>query len=158
MIESPADLAVEVMAVIETHQDRHDQMSYRRDASYTGTIEDYREDPLNPACQTSFCFAGWVAALDRVRWADYLLTIGDPDVCDCSGLRCMVAAHQMPVDQYAARRLGLYVGTVLFDSHNDLDALRAGVKALVNGENVEDAVYRVRHAEYDSHCTCRACL
>lgn len=160
------DLGVTAMAIIETHPERHNQEQWR--IEYDGRpVEDFPDDPLNEGCGTAACMAGWVALLDRVKWATnhihpwlyYGDKVADPDSCTCPPERrfCTCGNH-ISVSAYARQRLGLDPAgaDALFDPENTTNDLRAGVKAMVNGENVEDAVHR-SHSEHDN-TRCKECF
>jgi hypothetical protein len=155
-------LARTVLSIIQDNQQRWDQSAWRHDrgtdvitycTTPTTAIEAFPEDPLNPACTTSFCFAGWVAALDGVRWAKggNGMSIGNPAVCDCTTFCCEKPEHQMTVDRYAAARLGIddADACALFASANTLDELVAGVEAIEGGYGVREAFRRVMDGDDD---------
>lgn len=149
---SPENLAIVVLAAIEHNLKRWDQGSWRIDhgndvgeycTNPTTAIEAFVDDPFNPACTTSFCYAGWVGAYDRVKWVKGSNEmIGDPARCDCTGHCCENFEHQMPVGSYARSRLGLayHEAEALFNGDIDLEQLRAGVAAIVAGTDVSDAI------------------
>jgi hypothetical protein len=152
------DLAIEVLAIIEDNQLRWTQGNWRMEVNGTETaVEEYHEDPLNPACTTAFCFAGWVGALRLVKWAADAdrahspspETIGDPERCDCTGVVCNKPKHMMAIEDYAARVLDLddRAATALFNGENSLLALRAGVDAMIRGDNLVDAIRTVHDRE-----------
>lgn len=58
-----------VLAHIETHQDRWWQGIWRTDLSKLGDDSRAEEGRQMATCGTAFCFAGWKAELDGVRWA-----------------------------------------------------------------------------------------
>lgn len=164
MINVNKDRAVEAMSVIETHPDRHDQGAWRTEkGTERNAYENFRDDPLNPECGTAGCLAGWVAFLDGVRWAGiYNIEfarwyraadmVSDPDRCTCPPQdRLCTCGNYMTVNDYASQRLGIDVdeANALFDGDNDLSDLREGVKALMNGENVYEAVHMSRHENDD---------
>ena len=140
------DRAVEALAIIETYPERHQQASWRADfGELRGRVENFFEDPLNPACETAFCLGGWIVALDHLRWAvgqdGYPLShlVEDPRRCKCPPeQRYCDCGHFMSVGTYAALRLGITTeeGDALFGSDNSVDDLRAGVKALMNDEDI----------------------
>jgi len=151
-----ADLATEVLALIEDNQERWYQGNWRMDQSIDGVnvapcsngatehvVELYADDPLNPACETSFCFAGWVAAVKGVKWAKgNQELVGDPDKCDCKTLCCEVPEHQIFVSVYASNQLGIdsYEGDALFCGDNSIYALERGVEAIRDGESVREYI------------------
>jgi hypothetical protein len=96
--------------------------------------EMFAEDPLNPACTTSFCFAGWVGAIKGVKWAKGdQENVGDPERCNCTTLCCTNYDHQMSIGAFAQQQLGIasYEGEMLFSGDNDIDRLRQMVHELV---------------------------
>lgn len=151
-LEGP-ELASEVLEIIEDNTHRWRQGSWRTDigvdaGQYCTTpvtaIEAFADDPFNPACTTAFCYAGWIGAYDRVKWAKGdPQSIGDPTKCDCTTFCCTVGWHQMPISIYAGRRLGIqeWEWDVLFDGDNSLGVLRVGVQAIVDGDDVADAIH-----------------
>lgn len=152
------DVAVTALAIIETHPERHDQENWRVEDRDGKPVEDFADDPLNDECGTSGCLAGWIAFLDRVKWAGNPVypglhqadRVADPDRCTCApDERFCVCGYNMPISFYAQRRLGIDYeeASALFDPANTTDDLSAGVKAVVNGEDVTDAVHR-SHAEH----------
>jgi len=145
-----ADLAAEVVGLIETNIVRWYQDSWRHNGEPEERYEAYREDPLNPECKTSFCLAGWVGAIDGVKWytdgsetnpvtgatapimsVEY---IGDPRRCDCETPWCTKLSHIISISDYAARRLGLVDddARLLFHGENTLDDLGLLVNAMVD--------------------------
>jgi hypothetical protein len=152
------DLAVEVLTLIEDNQLRWTQGSWRLEINgYESAVEEYHDDPLNPACTTAFCFAGWVGALRLVKWAaddgryhhPSTEIIGDPDLCDCPGNVCVQGRHYMSIQDYAARVLDIddRAAIALFNGENSLLALRAGVDAMIRGDNLVDAIHTVHDRE-----------
>jgi hypothetical protein len=153
-------LAQEVLTLIEENTARWEQGSWRVDngpadeavcTTPISSIEAYAEDPLNPACTTSFCFAGFVGAVKGVKWAKNNIheDIGDPDRCDCKGFCCIDPEHQMSIGIYARRVLGLeeYDADKLFNGDNSLSTLQGYVEDIVQhgeilsynyGDNDED--------------------
>ena len=176
-IEVDKDLAVTAMAIIETHPDRWDQGSWRMDP-LTGPVgrgrkplEDFADDPLNEDCGTTGCLAGWVAFLDRVKWgANKHMTVGgqplqfgdmvqNPDRCVCApDARFCTCENLMPVQEYARLRLGMnpQEADALFNGDNGLEDLKAGVKALANGQDVAWAVHQ-SHQEHGNEA-CSECF
>jgi hypothetical protein len=157
------DLAVTALSVIEMYPSRHNQESWRDDRDDRHRIEDF-DDPLDEACGTAFCHAGWIATLDGAKWAAKVdqypmpLLKGDrvahPEYCTCPPQdRYCTCGNDMPVSVYAAERVGLSdpEAEALFAAHNKVEDLRAGTKALVNGEDVYDAVHR-SHEEHGRIC------
>lgn len=144
------ELATEVLEIIEENLGRWDQGSWRHDlddeaycTAPVTAVEAFAEDPLNPACSTSFCFAGWVGALDGVKWAKGSSDrIGNPQRCTCTTYCCEEEHHQVAIDSYAAYRLGItaHQGDALFSGDNGLEDLRNGVEAIVAGTDVALAV------------------
>lgn len=66
------ELMYKVFRYIENNRDRWNQASWVEDPSGgdTGTIDKmktYAEDPLNPSCKTTGCFAGWTVLLSGYR-------------------------------------------------------------------------------------------
>lgn len=163
------DLAVTALSVIETRPERWDQGSWREDFNNPDRpIEDFHDDPLDDQCGTAFCMAGWVAALDRAKWAGRLTSVGrnnyrfdmygdrvaDPDRCTCPPQRPFCTCENtMLVSEYAQMRLGLTVdeADALFNGDNQIEDLRAGVKALLNGEDVDTAVSTSRWGRDDDY-------
>jgi hypothetical protein len=150
------DVAVTALAIIETHPERHNQEEWRTDSGHP--IEDFPDDPLNEECDTAGCLAGWVAFLDRVKWATkhpwmhYGDQVADPDRCTCPPeSRFCICGNHMRVATYAQERLGLSAveADSLFGPENTVDDLRAGIKALVNGEDVDVAVHE-SHLEHEN--------
>jgi hypothetical protein len=156
------ELATVVLDLIEANLMRWNQGAWRADTvtlqpDYcanppTEAIEAHLEDPLNPDCTTSFCFAGWIAALDGVKWGKHDQesvgwkgTWDDPQPCDCTSLCCTDTAHQTHISHYARHRLGIasHEGDALFSGDNDLSALRIGVEAINDGRDVDDAIRSV---------------
>jgi hypothetical protein len=142
-----AELAKQVLAIIEDNPRRWRQDAWRRDCILPeSSVERHREDPLDAGCGTAFCFAGWVAALDGVRWypTGTYDWIGAPEKCDCTDVDglCHDSRHTEVLSDYAAWRLGLDDddAEALFDSGNGIDDLRRGVDALAAGESVYDAI------------------
>jgi hypothetical protein len=145
-------LATEVMELIEDNLSRWYQGSWRQDNGPDGeqvctapvtAIEAFAEDPLNPSCTTSFCYAGFVGAIKGVRWAKGRQeNIGDPKVCDCTTFCCEVDSHQISVATYAAEQLGIELGDAdaLFNGENNVEQLRSGTQAIVYGWSVVDAI------------------
>jgi hypothetical protein len=160
------ELATEVMAQIRANITRWHQGSWRTmtvdlrteddvpsEESVFGnrydalhSIELYREDPLNPHCQTAFCEAGWVAALDHVKWAHKSIDlegssrVADPDLCDCTTLSCTVVEHTLSVMQYAQKRLKITwaEADILFHSQRTLSDLEQLNAAIAEGVNLLD--------------------
>lgn len=133
------ELAVVVMEQIEGNLDRWRQSSWRVELNGQ-PIELYLDDPTNPSCTTAFCFAGWVAALDRVKWCQARpeAWIGNPEVCDCPGPFCTdLMDHGIDVSRYAARRLGLDIqeaeDDLMFAAANSLEELQLMTQRLVAG-------------------------
>ena len=159
------DLAVTALAVIETHPERHTQDNWRDDRDDRHRAEDF-DDPLDEECGTAFCLAGWIVTLDRAKWAakvdQYPIPllkgdhVGEPEYCTCPPeARYCTCGNDMSVAEYAACRVGLDAidADALFGPENRVEDLRAGVKALVNGEAVADAVH-VSHVEnHRTECT-----
>ncbi len=153
-------LAQEVLTLIEENLGRWEQGSWRQDHGPDGeslctapvtSIEAFAEDPLNPACTTSFCFAGFVGAVKGVKWAKNNIheDIGDPERCDCKGFCCTNTEHQMSIGIYARKQLGLeeYDADKLFNGDNTLSTLQGYVEDIVQhgeilsynyGDNDED--------------------
>jgi len=139
------DLAVQAMSAIETMPQRHEQASWRYDTGgRVGRIEQFHDDPLNPECQTAFCFAGWVATLDKAKWVvnrqhdSVSHLVANPDTCTCPPeQRYCNCGNYMTVGRYAQERLGLdeVDADALFASENTVEALRIGVKAIMNDES-----------------------
>jgi hypothetical protein len=139
-------LAVAVLELIEDNIDRWYQGAWRQDIGPDGNylqpcdgisgptvLEAFAEDPLNPACTTAFCFAGWTAAIKGVKWAKGdQETIGDPERCDCTTPCCIVMDHQIGLPSYARRVLGIrnHEGDMLFNGDNDIYSLRQMVESL----------------------------
>jgi hypothetical protein len=155
------ELAAEVMELVEDNLERWRQGAWRSELNGTETaVEEFVDNPLDPACTTAFCFAGWIGAVHRVKWAADLLgyasddTIGDPATCDCTGKFCDDTDHQLPIQDYATRVLGLtdYAGIALFSGDNSLKALQAGVAAIQRGQHgssVAAAVTEAKESELD---------
>jgi hypothetical protein len=147
-------LAVVVLDVIEDNRDRWYQGAWRQDLDSDGSylqpcdgiagptvLEAFAEDPLNPACTTSFCFAGWTAAIKGVKWAKGdQESIGDPERCDCKTPCCVVLDHQMSLPNYARRVLGIgeHEGDILFNGDNQIDDLRRMVEELDQYGSIDD--------------------
>jgi len=149
------DLAVVVLDLIEDNRDRWYQGAWRQDrdpldgdylqpcdkgASPT-VYEMFAEDPLNPACTTSFCFAGWVGAVKQVKWAKGdQESIGDPERCDCKSLCCTNHYHQISLPHYARQQLGIsgHEGDLLFNGDNTIDTLRQLVESLDRYGSIDD--------------------
>lgn len=139
-IEVNKDLAVEAMAVIETHPERWKQSCWKSESgSGVSTIHDFADDPLDPACKTAFCLAGWVGALDHKAWHPTEDSV-------------WTGTSWMPIEDYATARLGLTQreATCLFDPYNSLEMLAAGVKALMNNQDIEDEMNLVKAEQLDS--------
>lgn len=137
-----ADLAVEILAIIEANKERWHQSAWRIELD-GHPIEGYVDDPLNPTCTTAFCFAGWVAAVDGVKWAegDRTEKVGDPRLCDCKTKYCENEHHQVHVSGYASARLEMEGDDEeLFNGENSLQQLRDGVNAMVTGDSVVFAI------------------
>lgn len=164
------DLATVVLDVIEDNRDRWYQGAWRQDLGSAGeylqpctnvdlatatVLEAFAEDPLNPACTTSFCFAGWIGAVKGVKWAKGdQESIGDPERCDCTTPCCVVLNHQMSLPNYARRELGIseFEGNYLFNGDNTIDTLREYVGQLVTYGEIdgdEDDVNEYRDADDD---------
>jgi len=146
-LDGPA-LASAVLLLIEDHQDRWNQSAWRENGQPGERYEDFREDPLNPACKTSFCVAGWVAAIDGVKWvAGDEAYVADPARCTCRGAFCQTSVHQIATSTYAEKRLGLTVqeGDALFDGDNSLADVRDLIGAIVRGEDLLGV--EVEHSE-----------
>lgn len=138
---SGPELAVEVVALIDDNLDRWYQDSWRHNGMPEERYEAFREDPLNPKCKTAFCHAGWVAALDGVRWFEGSLDlIGHPARCTCTGKYCTVERHVIHVSDYAARRLGLNSDEAsrLFNGDNTFSDLEAMTAAMARGGSIYD--------------------
>jgi len=131
---------------------RWGQGSWRENGHVGERYEDWRDDPLSPECKTSFCFAGWVGAIDGVKWVR-----GSIDTvatrCTCTTPDCVLTswseAHgQMSIATYAAQRLGLGTSDAdeLFNGNNELDDLRALVDAIATGQNLDEVPVE-RHGE-----------
>lgn len=138
---SGPELAVEIVALIGDNLDRWYQDSWRHNGQPEERYEAFREDPLNPSCKTSFCHAGWVAAVDGVRWfAGSNDLIGHPARCTCTGKHCTVERHVIHVSDYAAGRLGLNSDEAsrLFNGDNTFDDLEAMTAAMARGGTVYD--------------------
>ena len=161
------DLAVTALSVIEMYPSRHNQESWRDDRDDRHRIEDF-DDPLDEACGTAFCHAGWIATLDHAKWAARMdlvvsgtipLIKGDrvalPGYCTCPPeQRYCECGNDVPVSIYAAHRVGLddAGADALFAPHNTVEDLRAGTKALVNGEDVYEAVHQ-SHMDHGRACS-----
>lgn len=148
-------LATVVLDLIEDNVDRWNQSTWRQDVDSGGNylqpctgidletstvLEAFAEDPLNPACTTSFCFAGWVGAVKGVKWAKGdQENVGDPDKCDCKTLCCTDYEHQISIAQFARDELGLalYEGELLFNGDNTLPTLRDMVEQLVETGSID---------------------
>ena len=145
-LEGP-DLAGEIVELIKDVEERWDQGNWRHNGQPDERYETFREDPLNPACKTSFCAAGWIAAVDGVRWygyrdpnsrTGYTLSsdmVADPEKCTCTTPVCVVQWHSIHVSDYARRRLRLEErdATVLFHGENTLDDLDILVAEMRSG-------------------------
>jgi len=144
------DLAQEIVELIKDVQKRWDQGSWRYNGEPDERYEAWREDPLAPGCKTSFCAAGWVAAIDGVRWfgyrdpdakSGYALSqdqVGDPEKCTCTTPVCLVQSHAIFVSEYARRRLQLAErdSMVLFHGENTLGDLDILVAQMRSGERL----------------------
>lgn len=157
---SGADLAVGVLELIEDNRDRWNQGNWRLNGLPEEKYEQFREDPLAPECRTSFCKAGWIAAIDGVKWFAWgggpmpvprsedepsvwdlsSDQVGNPAVCDCLGAACVNPEHALFVRDYAAERLGLdeRQADILFHGANTIGDLRLLVDAMVAGEDLCD--------------------
>jgi hypothetical protein len=166
-IEINHDDAVTAMAIIESNPDRWNQGSWRGDdrVGKGKAVEDFPNDPLNPECGTTGCLAGWVVFLNGIKWAGrapgqlFHDMVQDPDTCTCAPTaRICTCGNAMSVQEYARKRLGMSNddADALFSGDNDLDDLRAGVKALANGESVFLAVHQ-SHRENDNEA-CGDCF
>lgn len=153
------ELAAEVLALIEdldtwekersatrfhhgASRGRWNQDSWRYNGAPEERYEVFRDDPLSPDCRTSFCFAGWIGAIDGVKWVrGYVDMVATK--CTCPTPDCVAqewdgasAEHgQMTISVYAARRLGLDIGDAqeLFNGENELGDLTALVDAMESG-------------------------
>jgi hypothetical protein len=140
------ELATEVMDLIEENRERWYQGAWRRDVDNRGNhlqpcdvetatmVEAFAEDPLNPACTTSFCYAGWVGAVKGVKWAKGNgEVIGNPDKCDCVGFCCTNTLHQMHISDFAREQLDIssYDGDKLFNGDNSIYELRSYTEEIV---------------------------
>lgn len=155
------DVGITAVAIIETHPDRHDQENWRIDTGGPGhRIEDFPDDPLNESCGTGGCLAGWIAFLDRVKWATSPLhpwmpygdRVADPEHCTCPPeSRFCTCDNYISVSWYAQQRLGLDAegASALFGPENTPEDLSAGVKAAANGGDVAEAVHR-SHVEHNN--------
>jgi hypothetical protein len=145
------ELAREVMTLIEENLERWEQGSWRQDngddagqvcSAPVTAIEAFAEDPLNPACTTSFCYAGWVGAVKGVKWArGNTELIGNPLVCKCKGFCCEVPEHQIHIGNWAGQQLGLetYDADKLFHGDNSLYTLQQYTEEIVTyGEITSD--------------------
>lgn len=149
---SGPELAVEVVALIDDNLNRWYQDSWRHNGEPHEKYEEFREDPLNPSCRTSFCHAGWVAAIDGVRWFDGSNDlIGHPDHCTCTGKYCTVTSHVIHVSDYARTRLGLdeTEAARLFNGDNTFSDLEAMTAAMAAGQTVFDV--RLDRDYYDDY-------
>lgn len=150
---SGPELARAVMDVIEDNQERFYQGTWRKDIDPNGytvypgdthassMLEAHPEDPLHPACRTSLCVAGWVAALDRVKWMyGNPEHVGDPERCDCLGKFCRKEEHQVQVGVYARDRLGLDLGEAetLFHGDNSLQDVRDYIEQYIKYGGITD--------------------
>jgi hypothetical protein len=107
-----------VLAHVEANQDQWEQDNYRVDLA---DFDDGR-------CGTAYCFAGWKAQLDGVKWK-YPLHDFFPDVI------ALPDGSEASADAYAAQALGIEhtrdCGEIpLFEAHNTLDDLRRIVAEL----------------------------
>lgn len=141
------DLAYEIVELIKDVEERWNQGSWRENGQPGERYEVWREDPLAPGCQTSFCAAGWVAAVDGVRWVGYpdpdvkggyALSpdlVGDPEKCTCTTPVCTKSWHAISVSDYARQRLQLEErdSMVLFHGENTLDDLATLVSEMRSG-------------------------
>jgi hypothetical protein len=148
-------LAREVLDLIEDNRERWYQGAWRKDHDDKGmslepcdqgaknSYEVFVEDPLNPECKTSFCFAGFVGAIKGVKWAKGdQENVAIPGMCDCPGLCCVNGEHQTSISNYARRELeiGSYDAEKLFNGDNDIEDLRNMVADIVNyGEILSDS-------------------
>jgi len=134
-------LAAAVLELIEDNRERWQQGSWRWNGELPEEkYETHREDPLNPVCKTSFCAAGWVGAIDGVRWSETIELIGHPSKCNCTTPRCAVSSHMVHISDYAAARLGLNYDAAsrLFNGDNTLEDLQDMVAAMARGDSVFD--------------------
>lgn len=92
-------------------------------------------------CGTAACLAGHMARLDPDVVATYVLPKGWPE----SGV-VLQDREWWSYYGYVCRQLNINIDEAisLTDPKNSLDDLRAGVKAVLNGESVEDAIKRDR--------------
>lgn len=93
--------------------------------------------PEDNLCGTAGCLAGWVTILD----ADYLTEHGW--VIDYTHqVLSNKQGDTMSIGVYAADRLGLdqESAEALFFEDNTMDDLRVGVKAVLNGQDVTEAI------------------
>jgi len=135
------ELAIEIVALVEENLRRWDQDSWRRNGQPEEKYEEFREDPLNPMCRTSFCVAGWVVAIDGTRWGlGSQDMVADPSKCNCTSKSCLNPAHQMYVSDYARQRLQLTGPQAdrLFRGENTLDDLQLMADTLVRGGDILD--------------------
>lgn len=122
-MENAKDLAAATMAQIEMHPERWSQSNWR--------------------CETGMCFAGTMADISsEVNWLNENPNGVDSDkVVDSDG-------NIYTVDEWACDKLDLadYDESIwrgdehLFSMDNNMDDLRAGVKAYINDEDVEAAI------------------
>lgn len=119
MSTDPKDLMVAAMAQIETRPETWNQSCY-------GYLEQ--------ACGFTGCLAGWMAELHPgVRWLNG--NVQDVDTGEIDA----------PFDWFVRfTGMGLSDGKALVRGDNEMEHLRAAVKAYLNDESVEDAVYEVR--------------
>jgi hypothetical protein len=141
------NLAQEVLELIEDNRDRWYQGAWRKDVNpqnghyvepcdqgAANSYEVFAEDPLDPDCTTSFCFAGWVGAVKGVKWAKGdQENVAIPGVCDCPGLCCVKGEHQMSISNYAAAQLDIesWDAEKLFNGDNSIYELRDMVSEIV---------------------------
>ncbi len=151
-----AELVSAVVDLIEAVQDRWDQNSWRFNGKEQERYEAWQQDVLNPGCHTSFCAAGWIGALDGVKWyRETVEGIGRPGVCNCSSPECVMPSHYMLVSTYAAGRLGLTEdeAQVLFDGSNTLEDLRTLADAMENGISLWSVVSELDRGGENEYAT-----
>jgi hypothetical protein len=116
------DLAVAALAQIEMHPETWNQQQWR--------------------CDTGMCLAGWMGQLsDQVTWENpndhhNFAVVGRDGAWNTVG---DWAAHALGFEDVFAPN-----ADALFHDSNSIEDLRAGVKALCNGESVREAIERDR--------------
>lgn len=162
------DLIDQVMRHIEFHQDLWDQSTWGRAMFDSAVLDEIgveqarkiiMEDPTNPACGSSFCFAGHVAyTVDRkkpyiskhsVWWENFRGT------ADLSFVKTGPDENDyVDVGAYARDRLNLDNSetAILFDGNNTLHDLRGMVEYMREHDCLPSDWRRAEH-----ECNCDFC-